>query len=219
MGRKAPGNASTISKNLKKLATGEFPWPAFFLYRHTTRLHHLIACFTRERCLAVCHLSQTTFGRGRTEPPAIARVRAVRASRFERRIKCTRPPSPGRSRKGSSDLSPAALGRGDCGMPPLPNNVWERSNRASGDCSGEGRPSKPFRTPHQVYAAALTRTKPKGLVRPLPSCARDRCLVPCCSRNLCSGKATSVRYLKTESINSMKKSQSTCPSPWSPLRM
>ncbi|GAA5505083.1 hypothetical protein Rcae01_00524 [Novipirellula caenicola] len=28
-------------------------------------------------------------------------------------------------------------------MSPLPNNVWERSSRASGECSGEGRPSKP----------------------------------------------------------------------------
>ncbi|GAA5511167.1 hypothetical protein Rcae01_06683 [Novipirellula caenicola] len=38
------------------------------------------------RWLVTCHLSQTRFGRGRAEPPAIARVRAVRAIRTERRL-------------------------------------------------------------------------------------------------------------------------------------
>ncbi|GAA5511097.1 hypothetical protein Rcae01_06610 [Novipirellula caenicola] len=33
-----------------------------------------------------------------------------------------------------------------------PNAVWERSSRAYGDCSGEGRPSKLNRTQHQDSA-------------------------------------------------------------------
>ncbi|GAA5511061.1 hypothetical protein Rcae01_06574 [Novipirellula caenicola] len=35
-------------------------------------------------------------------------------------------------------------------MSPLPNKVWERSSRAFSDCSGEGRPRNPHRTPPRV---------------------------------------------------------------------
>ncbi len=46
--------------------------------------------FARERWLVSCHLSQTSFGRGRAEPSAIARVRAVRAIHAERCVACSR---------------------------------------------------------------------------------------------------------------------------------
>ncbi len=108
------------------------------------------------------------FGRGRAERRAIARVRAVRAIQVERRVACarsaltrTRPkrpvrPLPSCARErwlASCHLAvKTSAGEAICYMSPLPNIVWERSSRAFSDCSGEGCPSNPRRTPHRVCA-------------------------------------------------------------------
>ncbi len=140
------------------------------------------------RCLAACHLSQLVWERSsRASGDCSGEGRPSKPFRTPHQV-CSTRPSPGRSRKGSSDLSPAALGR-DALLHVTSPNLFGRG-RAEPPAIARVRADRASRFERRIKCArsALTRTKPKGLVRPLPSCDRARWLAVCHLSQTCLGE-------------------------------